>query len=356
MQGNVLLGSYHFQLPAQFGRHSDIEGHPAIRVTGAVTGLQDGHVHADTLASVIRLTSSAALFGPLSSPSMASADEYAWFPSVNRADLRRQVHQGRVYVWPPGDRNAQRYLSVTSALQATPKDALIRWAAKSVAEIAVNSYELLGKIADNDKEKAIAWLKGAPWAERNKAGLAGTTLHEIVEWWLSDEPQYADSLIRTLSPENQRKAAQLRAFFDQVPLDIVDVEAVVYNENIGYAGTIDLIATITTPNILQRFGSAKPLTLILDVKSGKGIYPETALQLTAYRHATHILNLQTGERDEMTATDGGAVIHVTEGGWSLIPVATDDEQFDTFVDIFHLAEHLPLPDEIVGLPIMRGKA
>jgi hypothetical protein len=278
------------------------------------------------------------------------------FPSTSltRDDLRRHIERGRTYVWPPNDPNAQTYSSVTSALNSLPKEALPRWAAKVVAETAVEKIELLERMTASDPEEAAKWLKGAPWAQRDKAADVGTTIHEIVELDALGDTKGADALLNKLDPAGRNKAIQARDFFSRQVVAIDHVEFVVYDTVHGFAGTGDFIVTLKDDLLLPGVMKPNP-TAILDLKTGKGIWPEVALQIAAYRHANSMVDLIDAVMVPMPETDGGLVLHVTEKSWSLIPVDTSEEAFNKFLAALTLSKHLPLDKMMVGTPIMRGR-
>lgn len=284
---------------------------------------------------------------------------------LDRDDLRRSLTGagGRSYVWPPNaPANQQtRYISVTTALKALPKEALIYWAAKSVAETAVNKLDTLTVMANDDPEAAIKWLKGAPWSQRDKAANIGTELHLIAEFDAQGNPEQADQIEATLPDEQSRnKARQVRDFISRGLVNIENIEGVVYNDALNYAGTFDFIFTVDNPQMLDSLPFPKPegrpLRLLADLKTGKGVYPEVALQMAAYRNADWLVDLTTGERGPVPDIDGAVVFHVTEKSWALIPVDTEQEAWFTFTDALQMSKSLPLNDQFVGSASMRGRA
>ena len=130
------------------------------------------------------------------------------FPQTGllREDVRRKVRQGRLYVWPPQSADPVRYLSVTTAMKSIPKEWLGAWAAKVVAETAVQKLDLLTRLAADDPAEATRWLKGAPWSRRDKAGDDGTALHEVAELDALGQRDEADTRVAPLSGAGQRKA------------------------------------------------------------------------------------------------------------------------------------------------------
>ena len=274
-------------------------------------------------------------------------------PGLLRDDLRRKITGDRVYVWPPGGDN--KYVSVTTALQSLPKPWLIAWAAKIIAETAVNKRDLLDQLIADSPEEAIRWLKGAHNTARMGAARMGSTLHEIAELDALGSVDDADTQVSRLSTEGQLKARQLRDFFARVPLRLVEVESVVYNDRHRYAGTLDFLVEFTDPAVTMMM-PFPPGLVVMDLKTGKGVYNETAMQLAAYRGAQYQVDLDRGVRREMPPTVGGCVLHVTDASWALVPAITDAEVFGTFLAVLEMSKRLPLPENWIGGPVLRGRA
>ena len=283
-------------------------------------------------------------------------DTQMTFPPVSgltRDDLRRKITGDRVYVWPPGGTN--QYVSVTTALQSLPKPWLVPWAARVVAETAVYKRELLDRLVADDPEEAVRWLKGAHNTSRDTAARTGSTLHEIAELDALGETGEADTQVARLSAEGQLKARQLRDFFSRIPHRLADVETVIYNDRHRYAGTLDFLVEFTDPQVTMMM-PFPPGLVVMDLKTGKGVYPEYALQLAAYRGAQYQVDLDRGIRREMSPTVGACVLHVTTSSWALIPTITDADVFNAFLSVLELAKSLPLNDAWMGSPVLRGRA
>jgi hypothetical protein len=275
---------------------------------------------------------------------------------LGRDDLRRHINRDRSYVWPPGggEEGTMYYTSVTTVLNGVPKPWLGAWAAKMVAETAVDKIDLLQRLIHDDPLEAIRWLKGAPWSVRDGAARVGTALHEIAELDALGAHDEADALYLLLDSAGQAKARQVRDFFAKVPLTLMEVESVVYNDTHGYAGTLDFLVEFADPTVtaLLPFPAG---VVVLDLKTGKDVYSETALQLAAYRAAQHRVNFDTGMREEMVPTTGAAVLHVTSTSWSLVPVHTGPEVLSAFLALLEVGKNAIDPSWVGG-PTMRGKA
>lgn len=279
----------------------------------------------------------------------------------------------------PGD----EYRSVTNILNAIPKEFLTRWAAKVTAETAVEKLDLLTNLASDDPDAAVSWLKGAPWSKRDKAAEIGTAVHLIAELDATGQSAEAEQIMSSLDPIAQAKARQARNFFSTVDVLIEHVEFVVYNHTHNYAGTGDFIVSLGPD-----FPTGVPgvditqadIRVILDLKSGSGVYPEAALQLAAYRYAEEMIDLgNLGlEREDLRRylarsrtyvyppaevprvavpdIHAGLVLHVDERSWALIPVDCSLDTFQKFIAASEMSKHVPLDRLMIGTPILRGKA
>ena len=230
----------------------------------------------------------------------------------------------RTYSW----RNEEFYSVTTIIGGGIPKPALLPWGIKMVAEGAVDAIES-GYLADmvaHDRDGAIRFLKGLPYAKRDAAGDLGTLVHAWIE---------AHSLKRPMPKPPPLVQPYLEAFqqfladFDPA---FTATEASVYSRAERYAGTLDSIVTLTLP--LHESAS-----YILDAKTGKGVYPEVGLQLAAYRHAEFI-GLPDGSEAPMPQVDGALCMHLTPEGYRIVEVRADDDVFAAFLyarEVFRFA-------------------
>lgn len=226
-------------------------------------------------------------------------------PVTSQAErFRKDGPNGRMYGW--GD---ETFHSVTTILGALGKPWLGAWAAKMVAEYAV---EYRAEWESLPKAGAVRLLKGAPWEKRDAAGSLGTAVHDAIE----------ALVLGQTPPEYPEPVAERMSHFDRFLADyrpeFVASEAAVFNRKYRYAGTLDGIA---------RIGGE---TLLLDVKTSKDVYPEYALQLAAYRFA-EFLGLPDGSEAPVPETDGAAILHITPTDYRLIRIRSDEEVFRYFL-------------------------
>lgn len=207
-------------------------------------------------------------------------------------------------------------MSVTTVIKVLDKPALPRWAAKVAAEYAVASWDTLAPLG---AEERTTLIKGAPWRESDKAANLGTAVHDAIDHWCRDEPM--PSWDAGVEPFMEQFALFLN---DRDPL-FTHNETTVWNRTHGYAGTLDFIAVI-----------GGKVTLC-DVKTGKGVYPETAMQLAALAHGEFIID-PDGAETPLPAVDLLAVLHLRPRSWSLVPVDSGPESWDAFLAAKRLSD------------------
>lgn len=232
----------------------------------------------------------------------------------------RRVNYGRGHGYTL---NGQKLAGVTTLINdGVPKPGLINWASRMVAEYVAD------RLADEGatwrgygRDQLVGLLAGVPSAERDAAGRAGTQVHTLAERLLADEEvEVPEELIGHVD-------AYL-AFLDQWrPTDLL-VERPCLSLRHRYAGTFDLIATLPT---LGR--------CLLDIKTARsGIWPETALQLAAYRRAD-LYQDEAGDLQPMPTVEHTLAIWVRGDGYDLHPVRTDDDVFRTFLYVADVAQN-----------------
>ena len=260
----------------------------------------------------------------------------------------RTTSRGRLYEWRrpdlPLDQEVERFWSVTTIIKGgTPAPALQAWGMKAVAEFAVANYRQLGAMVGSSyrferdpkgaivgilddpdaAQSAIDWLKGAPYRERDRKADLGTAVHDQAEAYVLGKPMPEPD------PSIAANVQGFRNFLEDYQPEYARLdggmwlaEASVFNRPEQYAGTLDAIADV--PGLGR---------VLIDYKTGKDIYAETALQLAAYRHAEFI-GLPDGTEWPMPEVDGCAALHLSPlagpRGYALRPVIADDRVFLSF--------------------------
>lgn len=218
----------------------------------------------------------------------------------------------RFYVMPgTGD----KVPGVTSVVGMLPKDFLRYWAAKLVAETAVDSLAAVVQLAMNDREGAIDYLKRAPDRFTKGAADVGSAVHDMFERMsLGESPG-------RVTPDVKPYVDHFNAFLEEFNPEFLEVEQTVWSETYRYAGSFDAIARIGDENVL------------IDYKTTRsGVHEEVALQLAAYRFADFLLDPDGAQRP-LPEVHAGAVLHVRPEEWKLVPVRCDEEVFEHFVHL-----------------------
>lgn len=222
--------------------------------------------------------------------------------------------------------DGEKVLGATTVLsKSIPKPALIAWAANESAKFAVNQWDELATMPIVDRLERIK----KEWrGVRDRAALRGTEVHNLAEKVVhGEEIEVPDHLAGHLESYIQ--------FLDDFKVIPILVEKPVFSRTYQYAGTFDLIAEING------------VRWLLDIKTNaSGVYPETALQLAAYRFADFYIEDDFSEH-LLPAVEQTGVIHVTGSGYELVPVVADVEQFDIFCHAIEMAKWMDNNQDLV---------
>jgi len=243
----------------------------------------------------------------------------------------------RFYVSP--DDKTLKYPGVTSVLGMLPKDFLRYWAAKMVAQEAVEDVGTLVSMVLRDPAAAQDHLKKAPDRFTRKAADTGTAAHDYFERMARGET------LGRVHPDVEPFVRHFGEFLDVVKPDMHMMEETVWSDTHQYAGSFD------------GFGTIDGVPLWLDWKTTRsGVHEEVGLQLAAYRYADRIIRAD-GDSVPMPEAQGGAVLHVRPEGWKLVPVKADEQSFELFL---HLREMFRYEKEwksdMIGAPVYSGPA
>jgi hypothetical protein len=204
---------------------------------------------------------------------------------------------------------------VTTILRMMPKDALAPWHGRVTAEYAVNNWERLTEVPAADR---LRELERAANTESGAAAKKGTLIHRLAER-IATLPEGAE--IDFVPEELMPYVDSYLAFLDEHKPEVMATELVVASRRPWYCGTADLVA--------QLLG----WTWLLEVKTGKAIYRESALQACAYSRATSYTLPGEGGIEHPLAGLGiercGA-LHIRADGYDLYPLDTSDEVWAYF--------------------------
>lgn len=202
-----------------------------------------------------------------------------------------------------------KVLGVTTVLQALAKPALVEWSGNTTAEYAVDRWDELGALPPS---KRLAALKGARWESKTAAALRGTEIHRLGERVSHGEKVDAGV--------HQGEVEAYARFLDRWDFQMIATETPVAHTRFRYAGTADAWAWI----------GAREERALVDIKSGRGIFDEVALQLSAYRFCEIWQPEGPDSEQPLPPVDAVYVAHVLPDDVRLVPVEADEGTFRQF--------------------------
>lgn len=221
---------------------------------------------------------------------------------------------GRVY-W--SERAQADLPSITNVQGMKDKPELKFWAAKVVAEYAVDRLELIAEILQRDgRKKAVDYLKREPLDSTDGASERGTGVHDYLERRArgADAEEAAEGLPESAKP--YLKHAE--RFLQEWQPEFLHVEVTVFSESRAYAGTFDFIARLPDGRVV-----------LGDYKTAKRIYPDTALQLAAARYADR-MELGDGLTHPVPEVDQCLVVRIGPRTYEVREVRADREAWIAF--------------------------
>lgn len=131
----------------------------------------------------------------------------------------------------------------------------------------------------------IKWIASQGWDEaeaiKKLAGGRGSKVHQAISQMIETGEFQIDTKVQNkdtgaeeeLSVEEYFAVTTFADWFNQTKPEIEENEIVVWNDQYGYAGTVDLLCKIDG------------VPYIVDIKTSPNLWPEMELQLSAYKHA-----------------------------------------------------------------------
>ena len=265
--------------------------------------------------------------------------EADWLPPEGHP-VRRKKTSG-VYDTPHGT-----YRSVTTIIGAgVPKPALPHWYGRTVAACAIGHLPYLSRLRGRPaREAAFVWLKNAAERVRDDAADLGSAIHRHAE----------ARVLGTPMPEPTEEQAPFLVAFDHFLDDFKPsfeaTELVVANPAEGYAGTADAWLR------LRGLGFAM---LLIDYKTGRGVWPEAALQESAYARAT-VAWTRSGLEVEPPRAERAFVLHLRpdtyQRGYGLREIDIGDHIFAQFkhaqaIDAGRVEREAAIGDPVAPFPL-----
>lgn len=213
--------------------------------------------------------------------------------------------------------DGEKVLGVTSVVGTLDKPALVNWAAERAADLVVNDWDRLAALPVADRYKEV---KSAHRSSSTTAAVRGNEIHHYAEKLLAG----ADVAV----PDEIRGPVEAAArFLDRWQIEPIASETPCGSPTYGYGGTADLWG---------RVGVRDNGVALIDWKTGKGVYDESALQLSGYRYS-ELMQPERGVEIATPAVDLVYVAHVTPDDVRMLPVVADETVFRTFLYLLQVA-------------------
>jgi len=213
---------------------------------------------------------------------------------------------------------------VTTIIGILDKPALVNWAAQQSASYAIEHW---GELSNMDLLTRANKIERGRFESNKRAIIRGHTLHAMAEKLLNGEA------VETVDQTTLDDITAIARLLEKWQINPVLTEAPLCNTDDLWAGTCDVVADV------PKLGR-----IMLDYKTGKGVYDEVALQLAAYARAN--LRLEgigkTAVQLPMIAgidQNTGYVIHIQDGVAKLHPVRIDDDVYQTFLSLVDIWWH-----------------
>lgn len=182
-----------------------------------------------------------------------------------------------------------------------------------------------GKTRDEKPAEIRKRVRAAADAERDHSAERGSAVHAAAEHNIP---------VGSADPEVQPYLAQYYDCVEKMGLKVLSQEGQVFNSRLLYAGSYDIIVQLPDGRII-----------VVDIKTGKNIYADHALQLMGYGTHDNFVGFDDQRDDGATqllqSAHGLAVLHLTETGWEFVELHVTPElrqAFESMVVLAHWME------------------
>lgn len=247
--------------------------------------------------------------------------------------IKRRNH-GRGHSYVDTD-TGEKIRSVTTMLDGVPKKGLVKWAAEVTANYAVDHWAELNEMLPTERLKV---LYGVRSQVLQAASRKGTTVHNLASKLVADES--------VVMPDGLEPYVLAYVdFLNDFDVKPILVEAVIVSHEHRYCGTLDLIADLLN-------GDASSYeTWLLDVKTGSGVYGETALQEAGYGLADAWVDGDGTERP-LPPIDRYGVVHLRpDRTYELLPLTVGERQHRQLLYAAEMVDLMAEARDLIGEPI-----
>lgn len=238
--------------------------------------------------------------------------------------------------WYTHPRTGERWISVTSILEVVNKPKLPFWSAGLAAEAAFERLPMLVKAArrrscgrpraddscNRCRECVQWWVESRHIAEKDEAADRGSRIHHVAEHFaLTGELPPHDDDIADYVVQYLRFTKDFEVTYDASEMTVI-------SRQYGYAGTLDGIIRCGWLPPKHKDWIGKPL--LMDVKSGKSVWGESAMQLNGYHNADAVM-LPNGDEMPLPPVEGLVTVHVRPDNYHVRPMDDEPDTFGAFL-------------------------
>ena len=187
--------------------------------------------------------------------------------------VQHNEFNGRYYTTDREGYEGIKFPSVTTVLNLMHKD-LLNWNNRNIRESLMRKYHSGATITPYDIDISLATSEDI----RRQSATYGTRAHEVIEKYINHARGFGP---KPFIPEEV--AYPVNAFIRWMEKEKVQplmAEAKVMSFEHNFAGTLDILCWY------KHEESEGELLSIIDIKTGNGVYPESAIQQGAYALAT----------------------------------------------------------------------
>lgn len=221
--------------------------------------------------------------------------------------LAREMPDGsRMYYHPVTGEIVPSVTGVRDVAIAKPQ--LIQWAATTGAKYAVENWDELHEMTNIEKVQAIAF---AHRRQADAAAAKGDNVHDLIDAW-------SKGIAMDVPKGVKGQVEQFSSFMLDHKPTFLETEVTLWSRQHQYAGTADWIAEIGGVVVLG------------DNKTGRKVYPEVGLQLSALAHCDFIIR-PDGTEEAIPPIQALMVLHIRPRSYKLIKVIEDDANWSAFL-------------------------
>jgi len=250
--------------------------------------------------------------------------------------------------------DGEKVPGVTTVLKVLPLN-LAGWAARTTAAYALDNWAELSEVRPSER---LSLMTNARLKVRDAAARRGTEVHRLGEALVDGQPVKV--------PEELRGHVEAyRDWLDRIQPAVLATELVVASRQHRYCGSVDLVADL--PELLVDLQVLPPARWLLELKTtASGVWPESALQATAYRHADMYVHPEHPDDEqpmELLGIERAGVVWIKSDACELRPVDTRDELWEFFLHARWMFDRMEkseggdyrLPSAWLGAPATTGE-